>query len=68
VPNITDDVLQRAISSSSDLSNTSLATKILLTRLRREAASEPGSMPSKIQELKAYFAKHSFAARDLAAL
>ncbi|NRA30201.1 MAG: hypothetical protein HRU11_08050 [Parvularculaceae bacterium] len=65
---VNDSVLQRALSSTSDLSDTSLATKILLSRLRREVANDPGSMSAKIDELRAFFAKHTFAERDLAAL
>lgn len=61
-------VFQRTLSSESELGKASLATKILVSRLRREVADSPNAMESAIEELSQYFRKHRFAARDYAAL
>ncbi len=66
IPDPTDPCWQRAITSEKDLAGAALATKILLTRLRREAKSDPGSLKAKISELHSYFASNSFAAGDIA--
>ncbi|MGH1367793.1 MAG: hypothetical protein ACRBCL_04195 [Maritimibacter sp.] len=66
VPGSNDPRWTRILSSESDLSAASLATKILLTRLRREVKSSPSAMGEKIGELRAYFEKNSFAQKDLA--
>ncbi|MEM1381044.1 MAG: hypothetical protein AAGH41_10515 [Pseudomonadota bacterium] len=62
---INQAVLERALRSDSDLSQASLATKILLSRLRKEVANDPNSIGAQVAELKAFFQKHSFASRDL---
>lgn len=62
------NVFRRVLTSSKDLSDASLATKILVTRLRREVATKPATIDHAIGELTAYFAKHQFAAKDYAAL
>ncbi|WP_240310442.1 hypothetical protein [Pseudosulfitobacter sp. DSM 107133] len=56
----------RALKSDRELSSATLATKILMTRLRREVQTEPGSIGNKIAELHAYFVKNSFAVKDIA--
>ncbi|NBZ86334.1 hypothetical protein [Stagnihabitans tardus] len=61
-----DPRLKRAILSTTDVSKASLATRILLARLRQEVRDAPASLPGKLQEFSAYFAKHSFAEKDLA--
>jgi len=61
-----DPRLKRALLSTSDVSKASLATRIVLSRLRQEVSASPGSLPGKLQEFAAYFAKHTFAERDLA--
>ncbi|MEB3417276.1 hypothetical protein ACFSDD_03145 [Salipiger marinus] len=52
--------------SETELAGGILATKILLTRLRREVKAKPQDLPGKIAELQAYFQKNSFAAKDIA--
>ncbi|SFJ91737.1 hypothetical protein [Celeribacter neptunius] len=66
VPAANDPRWQRVLTSDSDLSAASLATKILVTRLRREARSDPSSISGKISELRAYFEKNAFAQADIA--
>ncbi|MCI4661708.1 MAG: hypothetical protein MRY63_07825 [Neomegalonema sp.] len=54
------------LKSSSDLSKASLATRLLVSRLRKEVAAAPGSEVGKAQELFAWVAKNQFAHADLA--
>lgn len=63
-----DATLQKVLTSTSDLSQASLATKILISRLRLDISAQPGNLGSAMAELKAFFAKHPFAQKDLAAL
>ena len=65
---IPEPTLRRALTGSSDLSATSLATKILVSRLRREIAAQPARLSTGVTELQAFFAKHQFAQNDLQAL
>lgn len=57
--------LERVVKSSSDLSGAGLATKILVSRLRREFVSDPGTLSKAVSELQAFFAKNTFAVNDL---
>lgn len=54
------------LTSTSDLSKASLATRILVSRLRIEVKAQPASLSGKIEELKAFIAKNAFANADLA--
>ena len=65
---IPDSTLQKVLTTSSDLSKASLATKILISRLRLEISGQPAKLSSAIAELRAFFAKHPFAQKDLQAL
>ena len=65
---IPESTLQKVLTSSSDLSKASLATKILISRLRLDVASQPANLSLAMSELKAFFAKHPFAQKDLQAL
>jgi hypothetical protein len=67
VPAATDPRWQRVLTSDGDLSSASLATKILITRLRREVRNAPAAIQEKIGELRAYFEKNAFAQADFAA-
>lgn len=66
IPAPSDPRWQRVLTSESDLSGSVLATKILVTRLRREIKMQPGAMSEKVSELRAYFEKNSFATKDIA--
>jgi len=61
-----DKRLAALLTGSSDLSKASLATRILLSRLRIELKAKPDTLPAKLEELKAFIAKNAFAATDLA--
>ncbi|MGH1453456.1 MAG: hypothetical protein ACRBBV_09825 [Paracoccaceae bacterium] len=66
IPPSGDACWQRAIGTEKDLSAATLATKILVSRLRREVKSSPHAMADKIAELRAYFEKNGFATKDIA--
>jgi len=61
-----DKRLAALLTGSSDLSKASLATRILLSRLRIELKAKPDTLPAKLDELKAFIAKNAFAGADLA--
>ncbi|WP_274963072.1 hypothetical protein [Thioclava electrotropha] len=67
VPGADDPRWKRVLTSQSDLSAASLATKILIARLRREVAARPASLGEKIAELREFVTKNAFAAGDVAA-
>ncbi|MGD9917005.1 MAG: hypothetical protein AB7U46_03225 [Paenirhodobacter sp.] len=66
IPEANDPRWTRVLTSNSDLSTASLATRILISRLRREVASAPGTLAAKIAELRDFVAKNSFATADIA--
>ena len=61
-----DKRLTALLTGSTDLSKASLATRILVSRLRIEVRAKPDSLPAKLEELKAFIAKNVFAGIDLA--
>ncbi|WP_439103600.1 hypothetical protein [Celeribacter marinus] len=65
VPPATDPRWTRVLQSETDLSAASLATKILITRLRREVRNVPADLTAKIGDLRAYFEKNAFAQADI---
>jgi hypothetical protein len=60
-----DQRLEALLTGSSDLSKASLATRILVSRLRIEVRAKPASLPAKLEELKAFIARNAFAGIDL---
>lgn len=66
VPAPNDGCWKRVLQSQSDLSNVSLATRLLVSRLRREISGNPGALPGKINELREFFSKNAFAQADIA--
>lgn len=66
IPDASDPRWKRVLTSNSDLSAASLATRILISRLRREVASAPGTLGAKIGELRDFIGKNSFAVADVA--
>lgn len=60
-----DTRLAALLTGSSDLSKASLATRILVSRLRIEVKAKPDQLAAKLEELKAFIAKNAFAGVDL---
>lgn len=66
IPDASNPCWRRVLTSEADLAGAVLATKILVTRLRREVRSSPADMAGKIAELRGYFQKNAFATKDIA--
>ncbi|MBE9637586.1 hypothetical protein [Salipiger mangrovisoli] len=66
IPDPSNPCWRRVLTSEAELSGAVLATKILVTRLRREVSAKPAEMTSKITELRGYFEKNAFATKDIA--
>lgn len=66
IPDTSDPRWKRVLTAESDLSSASLATRILITRLRREVASAPASLAAKVSELHDFVTKNTFAHADAA--
>lgn len=60
--------LRRALTSGEDLGSVSLATRMLVSRLRREVAADPAALPAAVAELNDFFAANPSAQPDLAHL
>lgn len=60
--------LRTLITSDSALSSASLATRIVVGRLRIEVRNNPGLIDAKVHELAAFARDNSYAAADLAQL
>lgn len=65
IPGPNDPRWTRILQSESDLSAATLATKFLITRLRREVKGSPALMSAKIDELCDYFQNTPFAQKDI---
>ncbi|OYU17062.1 MAG: hypothetical protein CFE34_17665 [Rhodobacteraceae bacterium PARR1] len=61
-----DKRLTALLTGTTDLSKASLATRILVSRLRIEVRAKPENLPEKLTELKSFIAKNAFAGIDLA--
>ena len=68
LPPLDDPRWQRTLLSSSDLTSVSLATRLLVARLRREVARDPGRLETAVDELRGFFAKNESARLDIASL
>jgi len=66
IPDATDPRWSRVLTNESDLSAASLATRILISRLRREVKAAPASLAAKIAELRDFATKNPFAVADVA--
>ncbi|MFD2173577.1 hypothetical protein [Rhodobacter lacus] len=66
IPDVSDPRWKRVLTSNSDLSAASLATRILISRLRREVADVPGALATKVSELRDFVTKNPFAVADVA--
>ena len=68
IPDMSDPRWRRVLTNDSDVARASLATRILLTRLRGEVRKSPGDLPAKIAELHGFITKNNFAQGDVALL
>lgn len=66
IPDAGDPRWSRVLTSESDLSAASLATRILISRLRREVKAAPGTIGAKAGELRDFVTKNPFAVADVA--
>lgn len=66
VPDASDPRWRRVLTSESDLAAASLATRILVTRLRRDVKASPATLNDQIAELRSFVAKNAFAVADAA--
>jgi hypothetical protein len=67
VPAKTDPRWQRALTGA-EPKVSSLATRLLITRLRDDVRRDPKSLGPSVVQLYEFFVANSFASRDLAAL
>lgn len=67
IPAKTDPRWQRALTGAEPRVS-SLATKLLLKRLRDDVRVDPGKLAKSTAELYQFFVANAFALRDLAAL
>lgn len=65
---IDDTKLRRIITTSSDLAAASMATRIVVTRMRVEVTNYPDRLSAKIAELRDFVKQHDFARDDLSAM
>lgn len=61
---IPEPTLKKMLTTNVDLANTSLATRILVGRLRVDVSSNPAKLAASMAELQAFAAKHAFAQKD----
>lgn len=66
IPDAGDPRWSRVLTNESDLSAASLATRILISRLRREVKAAPGTIGAKAGELRDFVTKNPFAVADVA--
>lgn len=65
IPDSTDPRWSRVLTTDKDLTGASLATRILVARLRGEVRKAPAQLAASIAELRGFMAKNSFATADL---
>lgn len=63
-----DGSLTALITGTFDIPKASLATRILVSRIRLEVRAKPAELNTKLSELKDFIAKNDFAKADLAAI
>jgi hypothetical protein len=66
IPAPSDARWTRAVTSASDLSKATLATRMLVSRLRREVSRDPGKAAQCARELHAFMSENGFAQDDVA--
>lgn len=65
IPNETDPRWERVLTSESNVSSASLATKILISRLRIQVKLNPNALTPAINEFRSYFLNNDFARADV---
>jgi hypothetical protein len=68
VPARSDPRWKELLSGEREPEFSSLATKLMVARLRQTVRADPGSMAAAIEELFHFFTVNDFAQRDLAKL
>ena len=68
VPGKTDECWGALLTGVSERKFSSLATRLLVARLRRDVRRDPDTLTKAIDELHAFFITNPFAARDISAL
>lgn len=63
---ITDSALSRIITSQAPIPGASLATRILVNKLRIQASADPSSLGTRIAELSAFVLKNPSVEAELA--
>ncbi|MEC9434195.1 MAG: hypothetical protein VYD87_14940 [Pseudomonadota bacterium] len=68
IPDASDPRWRRLLTTDGELEASTLATRLLVSRLRRELRAEPAALPGKIEELRGYARSNPAAAAELARL
>ncbi len=67
IPSLMDPRWRRALTGD-EPKVTSLATRLLISRLRDDVRRDPSAMNDAVSQLHGFFSANAFAARDLSAL
>jgi len=68
LPPVDDQLWARLLTGEINPDIKTLATRLILTRLRIDVANDRSALPRAAQELQRFFAGNKFAHRDLAAI
>jgi hypothetical protein len=68
LPSVDHQLWVRLLTDELDQNIKTLATRLIITRLRIEVANNPAVLPRAVQELRRFFAANQFAHRDLTAI
>ena len=68
LPSIDHQLWARLLTGESNPNIKTLATRLIITRLRIEVANDRTVLPRAVQELRRFFAGNQFAHRDLTAI
>ena len=68
LPRVDDRLCARLLTGEINPDIKTLATRLILTRLRIDVANDSSVLPRAVQELQRFFAGNKFAHRDLTAI
>lgn len=68
LPSVDHQLWARLLTGELDPDIKTLATRLIITRLRIEVAKDSAVLPTAVQELRRFFVENKFAHRDLAAI